>query len=146
MFEWKWLTFLQLKLKNYAFPQVRLNIFNMSWGKVVINNAFYVFPSTGVKTFPQVELNRHMLRLNMRADTKIVVFPSIRQTLIFPIDVWKLWHKYLNILVSIHIIYILYLFDLIIYNLQIGCQLILAPNMLSNVWVIFVQKYIKNFG
>ena len=27
------------------------------------------------------------LRLNMRADTKIVVFPSIRQTLIFPIDV-----------------------------------------------------------
>lgn len=30
----------------------------MSWGKVVINNAFYVFPSTGVKTFPQVELNR----------------------------------------------------------------------------------------
>lgn len=62
----------------------------MSWGKVVINNAFYVFPSTGVKTFPQVELNRqllYMLRLNMRADTKIVVFPSIRQTLIFPIDV-----------------------------------------------------------
>lgn len=58
----------------------------MSWGKVVINNAFYVFPSTGVKTFPQVELNRQ-LRLNMRADTKIVVFPSIRQTLIFPIDV-----------------------------------------------------------
>lgn len=56
----------------------------MSWGKVVINNAFYVFPSTGVKTFPQVELNR---QLNMRADTKIVVFPSIRQTLIFPIDV-----------------------------------------------------------
>ena len=59
----------------------------MSWGKVVINNAFYVFPLTGVKTFPQVELNRHMLRLNMRADTKIVIFPSIRQTLIFPIDV-----------------------------------------------------------
>lgn len=61
----------------------------MSWGKVVINNAFYVFPSTGVKTFPQVELNRqlYMLRLNMRADTKIVVFPSIRQTQIFPIDV-----------------------------------------------------------
>lgn len=59
----------------------------MSWGKVVINNAFYVFPSTGVKTFPQVELNRQQLRLNMRADTKIVIFPSIRQTLIFPIDV-----------------------------------------------------------
>ena len=52
----------------------------MSWGKVVINNAFYVFPSTGVKTFPQVELNRQ------RAGTKIVVFPSIRQTQIFPID------------------------------------------------------------
>lgn len=58
----------------------------MSWRKAVINNAFYVFPPTEVKTFPQVELNRQ-LRLNMRADTKIVVFPSIRQTLIFPIDV-----------------------------------------------------------
>lgn len=82
----------------------------------------------------------------MRTDAKIVAFSSIRQTQIFPIDIWKLWHKYLNILISIHIIYILYLFDLIIYNLQIDCQLILAPNMLSNVWVIFVQKYIKNFG
>lgn len=30
----------------------------MSWRKAVINNAFYVFPPTGVKTFPQVELNR----------------------------------------------------------------------------------------
>lgn len=60
----------------------------MSWGKVVINNAFYVFPSTGVKTFPQVELNRHdNIHTNMRTDTKIVVFPSIRQTQIFPIDV-----------------------------------------------------------
>lgn len=59
----------------------------MSWGKVVINNAFYVFPSTGVKTFPQVELNRHNIYINVRADTKIVVFPSIRQTQIFPIDV-----------------------------------------------------------
>ena len=57
----------------------------MSWGKVVINNAFYVFPSTGVKTFPQVELNRHIY-INVRAGTKIVVFPSIRQTQIFPID------------------------------------------------------------
>ena len=35
----------------------------MSWGKVVINNAFYVFPSTGVKTFPQVELNCHYRRI-----------------------------------------------------------------------------------
>lgn len=59
----------------------------MSWGKVVINNAFYVFPSTGVKTFPQVELNRQSTTINVRADAKIVVFPSIRQTLIFPIDV-----------------------------------------------------------
>lgn len=57
----------------------------MSWRKAVINNAFYVFPPTEVKTFPQVELNRHYI--NVRAGTKIVVFPSIRQTQIFPIDV-----------------------------------------------------------
>lgn len=54
----------------------------MSWGKVVINNAFYVFPSTGVKTFPQVELNRQYAINGKEAN-----FSSIRQTLIFPIDV-----------------------------------------------------------
>ena len=55
----------------------------MSWRKAVINNAFYVFPPTEVKTFPQVELNRQIYAIN----GKEANFSSIRQTLIFPIDV-----------------------------------------------------------
>lgn len=60
----------------------------MSWRKAVINNAFYVFPPTEVKTFPQVELNRQILS-HLKLNGKEANFSSIRQTLIFPIDVWK---------------------------------------------------------
>lgn len=59
----------------------------MSWRKAVINNAFYVFPPTEVKTFPQVELNRHIYLWKLYLEA--VVSTSIRQTQIFQIDVWK---------------------------------------------------------
>lgn len=43
----------------------------MSWRKAVINNAFYVFPPTEVKTFPQVELNVNLTQTCTIAIDKI---------------------------------------------------------------------------
>ena len=58
----------------------------MSWRKAVINNAFYVFPPTEVKTFPQVELNRQYFII-YAINGKEANFSSIRQTPVFRIDI-----------------------------------------------------------
>lgn len=78
--------FVQTRVKTFYFVQVT---------DLIIKPNFVQSSSMSLKIILCTRLSldivhikvKSTLRLNMRADTKIVIFPSIRQTLIFPIDV-----------------------------------------------------------
>lgn len=74
-------------MKKFYFVQFGVKLFKFTWGNNESKECIYNFVPSEVKILPHLKLNRHMLRLNMQTNTKIVVFSSIRQTQIFPIDV-----------------------------------------------------------
>ena len=78
---------LNLGVKKFYFVPFGVKLFKFTWDNNEAKEYIYNFVLSEVKILSHLKLNRHMLRLNMQTDTKIVVFPSIRQTQIFPIDV-----------------------------------------------------------